>query len=100
MLKLLTRNLFAAVVLLLAFAAPSAFASNHSHHARSRALRHRTNRRDKGRGKARRGSRAVRLVTLRDAATTATTALLGEAAVEPHADYLGAGETEAFRLQA
>ena len=104
MLKPATRNIFAALALLFAFAAPSAVAANHSHHATSHALRHRGARHGKtvrhGKtGKARHRSKTVRLVSLRDAATTSATPLLGETAIESHTDNLNAGEAEASRVQ-
>jgi hypothetical protein len=98
MLKPVTRNLFAVFALLLAFAAPSAFAANHSHHATAHAPRHRGVRHGKT-GKARHRSKTVRLVSLRDAATTSATPLLGETAIESHIDNLNAGEAEASRVQ-
>ncbi len=107
MLKLLTRSLLAASLLVLAFAVPSAFAAKHSHSAIFHAPRHRGAHHGTATGKARRGkatrktrrsSKSVRLVALNT--TTTSAPLIGETAVESHFDSVNAGEAEAFRVQA
>ena len=97
MLKLLSRY-FAAALLLVAFAAPSASASKNSHHATSRAAHSRVGRRA-GRKKTNH-KRTATTVLSRVAATISTTTLLGDSAVEAHGDYLRAGHAKAFSFQA
>lgn len=108
MLKLFTRTLLAASLLLLAFAVPSALAANHSHSATSHAARHRGAHRGTAAGKAhhgkagkaRRASKTVRLVALQGSTTPSVTPLLGDTALESQSDSVNAGEAEAFRVQA
>jgi hypothetical protein len=107
MLKLIIRRLLAASLLLLAFAVPSAYAANHSHSATSRAKRHRGTSHRAGRKarhgrvthKTRRGAKSVHLVAL-STPTSSTIPLIGDTAIESHSDSVGAGEAEAFRVQA
>jgi hypothetical protein len=103
MLKLLSRYFFCVAILVFAFAAPSAQAARNSHAARSHAVHH-------GRAHARniRHKRRHKTASLRkaasvhlvNAATLSTAVLVGENAVEAHADYLSAGEAEASRVVA
>ncbi len=97
MLKLLVRNLFA-VLLLFAFAAPSALATQPSHHATSHAARSRAVR-TRARRKAHH-KRTVAPTVSRTAATVSATTLLGDSAVETHVSSLRAGHAKAFGLQA
>jgi hypothetical protein len=93
MLKPLIRT-FSAVLLFVAFAAPSALAAKSSHHATSRAVHsHAT---------ARRKANHKRTTTtvLRAASTISPTTLLGDSVVETHGDSLKAGHAKAFGLQA
>jgi hypothetical protein len=97
MLKLLVRNLFVAL-LLFAFAAPSALASQPSHRATSHAARHRALRTVAQRNA--RHKRTVAPVVSHAAATVSSTTLLGDSAVETHVSSLRAGRAKAFGLQA
>src|ERR1700722_15424164 len=110
MLKYLTRNLITAAALLLAFAAPSALGSEGSHSATSHAENHRTNQRRDGAHRDRthrdrthrtrlHKKRSGRLVG-RPTAAVVSSILVGEGTVEPHVDYVIAGQAEAFRVQA
>src|SRR6202042_3741959 len=97
MLKLLIRN-FSVFLLLGAFAAPSALATQYSHHATSRAVNsHGVRRRAKHK---RHHKNTAPTVVSRTAATIFTTTLLGDSAVETHADSLKAGHAKAFSFQA
>ncbi len=97
MLKLLIRN-FSVFLLLGAFAAPSALATQSSHHARSHAVHsHGVHRRAKHK---RRHKRIATTVASRTAATISTTTLLGDSAVETRVDSLKAGHARAFSFQA
>src|SRR6202050_1369203 len=97
MLKLLIRN-FSVFLLLGAFAAPSALATQSSHHARSRAVHsHGVHRRAKHKP---RHKNAAPTIVSRTAATISTTTLLGDSAVETHVDSLRAGHAKAFSFQA
>jgi PKD domain len=99
MLKLLTRSI-SVVLLLAAFAAPSAVAAKSSHSAGSRATHNRVGRRaaHSKRRHSHKGTAATALS--RVAATISTTTLLGDTAVETHGDYLRAGHAKAFSFQA
>jgi hypothetical protein len=94
MLEQFTRTLLATILLLLmlAFAVPSAFAARDSHAAifRARGHRHMT---------VHHKRRAVRLQT-RMTADVSSTVLLGESTLESNPDYVDAGQAEVFRLQA
>jgi hypothetical protein len=97
MLKLLIRN-FAVVLLLVAFAAPSALAAHSSHHATSHAVHSRSARRGAKHKRRNRGTAAT--VVSRATATISTTTLLGDSAVETRVDSLRAGHAKAFSFQA
>jgi hypothetical protein len=97
MLKLLIRN-FSVVLLLVAFAAPSALASQTSHRAKSRAAHSRAVHR--GAKHKRRHKRIATTVASRAATTISTTTLLGDSAVETRVDSLKAGHAKAFSFQA
>jgi hypothetical protein len=99
MLKLLTRTFFSAAVLL-ALAASSALAAQHSRRATSHAAHDGTGHRRNATRKKHHGHRVTRLVASRTAATISSATLLGENAVESHVDYVIAGQAEAFRVQA
>ncbi len=109
MLKPLTRS-FTAIALLFLFAASSALGAHHPRSARTRANRHHSARhhlarhRSAGHHAARhrhpRRRSAHRNALVRKASTTATTALLGNEAVESSKDNLISGQAEAFPFQA
>ncbi len=97
MLKLLIRN-FSVFLLLGAVAAPSALATQSSHHAKSRAVHsHGVRRRAKHKLHHK---RVTPTVASRTAATISTTTLLGDSTVETHVDSLRAGHAKAFSFQA
>src|ERR1700735_2598995 len=104
MLKVLIRN-FSVFLLVGAFAAPSALATQSSHHARSRA-HHARSRVVHPHGVHRRAKHkphhksAAPTIVSRTAATISTTTLLGDNAVETHVDSLKAGHAKAFSFQA
>ena len=100
MLKRFTYSLSAAVALLLLLTAQSALGARGSHpakaHATHRAGHRRTTRRQ---GRYKRGT-VVHYARFGGAPVAPTLALLGETAVESQADFLPAGQAEAFRIQA
>ncbi len=100
MLKRFTYSLSAAVALLLLLTAQSALGARGSHpakaHATHRVSHRRTTRR---RGHYKRGT-VVHYARFGGAPVAPTPALLGETAVESQADFLPAGQAEAFRIQA
>jgi hypothetical protein len=100
MLKLLIRN-FSVVLLLVAFAAPSALAAKSSHHAKSRATHSRAARRGaKHKHRHHRHTSTGTTVVSRTATTLSTATLLGDSAIETRVDSLRAGRAKAFSFQA
>jgi Right handed beta helix region len=100
MLDLLNRRCLLACALLFLFATSSAYAARPLHREISRAG-HRTAghpRRSRRRHASTRSDSARRASTL--STTSSSGSLIGEEALEPQTDYVEAGQSEAFRLQA
>ncbi len=99
MLKLLMRSMFTVIALLFLLAASSAFGARHSRHETVRANHARAHHHRRVGRRARR-HQAVNHARSHQAVAAPSELLLGDGVVEQQADYVTAGQSEAFRVQA